>query len=134
MKILKYLLLILFLASASTYAQKYRFKTSSFMVSNKDKKGNWGEWSKPEKSKMIVLLDMESHRIVVYSEVIQLFTILGYDDPKTNDEGSLDTFHCVDNDGEKCILTIRTDNKSKQKQLYIREDSRVLVYNMKYIK
>ncbi len=83
MKIFKYLLLILFLASASTYAQKYRFKTSSFMVSNKDKKGNWGEWSKPEKSKMIVLLDMESHRIVVYSEVIQLFSIIKYGNQET---------------------------------------------------
>ena len=43
------------------------------MVSQKDNKGNWSDWSKLQKSEMTVLLDMESHRIVVYSEILQLF-------------------------------------------------------------
>ena len=43
MKSLKYILLFLFFASVTAYAQKYNFKTSGFMVSQKDKKGNYNE-------------------------------------------------------------------------------------------
>lgn len=102
MKIFKYFLLILFLASATTYAQKYRFKTSSFMVSNKDNKGNWSDWSKPQKSQMVVTLDMENHRIVVYSEVIQLFSIMKYGNQETKGDDDVVTFDCVDNNGVEC--------------------------------
>lgn len=131
MKIFKYLLLILFLASASTYAQKYRFKTSSFMVSNKDKKGNWGEWSKPEKSKMIVLLDMESHRIVVYSEVIQLFSIIKYGNQETKGDDDVVIFDCVDNNGVECVLSIYTRKKQgNRNQLYITYQDMIIAYNM----
>ncbi|WP_313807255.1 hypothetical protein [Flavobacterium sp.] len=127
------LLFVLFIGLNAS-AQTYRFETTGVSMSVKNARGVWSQYTDFKPAKIIITLDTSKDRIVVYSEVIQLFTILGYDDPKTNEDGSLDTFHCVDNDGEKCILTIRTDNKSKQKQLYIREDSRVLVYNMKYMK
>lgn len=132
MKILKYLLLFLFFASATTYAQKYRFKTSSFMVSNKDKKGKWSDWSKQQKSEMIVLLDMESHRIVVYSEVIQLFSIMKYGNQETKGDDDVVTFNCVDNNGVECTLSIYTRKKQgSRNQLYITYQDMIIAYNMK---
>lgn len=131
MKIFKYLLLILFFASATTYAQKYRFKTSSFMVSNKDNKGNWSDWSKPQKSEMVVTLDMESHRIVVYSEVIQLFSIMKYGNQENKGDDDVVTFNCVDNNGVECTLSIYTRKKQgNRNQLYITYQDMIIVYNM----
>ncbi|WP_333809703.1 hypothetical protein [Flavobacterium sp.] len=131
MKIFRYLLLIIFFASATTYAQKYRFKTSSFMVSNKDNKGKWGDWSKLQKSEMIVLLDMENHRIVVYSEVIQLFSIMKYGEQVAKGDDDVVTFNCVDNNGVECILSIYTRKKQgNRNQLYITYQDMIIAYNM----
>lgn len=131
MKILKYVMLFLFLVSTTAYAQKYRFKTSSFMVSNKDNKGNWSEWSKQQKSEMIVALDMESHRIVVYSEIIQLFSIMKYGNQETKGDDDVVTFNCVDNNGVECTLSIYTRKKQgSRNQLYITYQDMIIAYNM----
>lgn len=127
-------LLFLLFVGITASAQVYRFETTGVSMSVKNSKGVWSKYSDFKDTKIVITLDTNKDRIVVYSEVIQLYTILGYDDPKTNEQGSVDSFQCVNNDGEKCVLVIRTDKDSKQKQLYIKEDSRVLVYNMKYVK
>ena len=126
-------LLLLFIGLTAS-AQSYRFETSGVSMSIKNSKGKWSPYSDFKEAKIVVTLDTNKDRIVVYSEVIQLYTILGYDDPKTNEEGSIDTFQCVNVDGDKCVLAIRSQKGTDVKQLYIYEDSRVLVYNMKYVK
>jgi uncharacterized protein YdgA (DUF945 family) len=134
MKIFKYLLLFLFFASATSYAQKYNFKTSSFMVSQKDQKGNWSEWSKLQQSEMPVLLDMESHRIVIYSEVIQLFSIMKYGNQEEKENDDVVAFNCIDNNGVECLLTIYTRKKQgNRNQLYITYQDVIIAYNMKVI-
>jgi hypothetical protein len=131
MKIFKYLLLILFFASATTYAQKFNFKTSGYMVSQKDNKGKWSDWSKLQKSEMTVLLDMESHRIVVYSEVLQLFSIMKYGNQETIGDDDVVKFDCVDNNGVECTLAIYTrKNQGNRNQLYITYQDMIIVYNM----
>ncbi|MEW5677322.1 hypothetical protein ABGT15_13485 [Flavobacterium enshiense] len=127
-------LLFLLFVGINASAQTYRFETTGVSMSIKNSKGVWSPYTKFKDVNIVITLDTSKDRIVVYSEVIQLYTILGYDDSKTNEQGSIDSFQCVNNDGEKCVLVIRTDKDSKQKQLYIKEDSRVLVYNMKYVK
>lgn len=135
MKFLKNISLVFLLfIGLSASAQSYRFETSGVSMSVKNSKGQWSKYSDFKDAKIVVTLDTSKDRIVVYSEVVQLYTILGYDDPKTNEEGSVDTFQCVNVDGEKCVLAIRSIKGSDVKQLYIYEDSRVLIYNMKYVK
>lgn len=131
MKSLKYLLLFLFFASVTTYAQKFNFKTSGYMVSQRDNKGNWSDWSKLQKSEMTVLLDMESHRIVVYSEVLQLFSIMKYGNQETIGDDDVVTFNCVDNNGVECTLSIYTRKKQgNRNQLYITYQDMIIAYNM----
>ncbi len=131
MKSLKYILLFLFFASVTTYAQKYNFKTSGYMVSQKDNKGNWSEWSKLQKSEMTVLLDMESHRIVVYSEILQLFSIMKYGNQETIGDDDVVKFNCVDNNGVECVLAIYTRKKQGgRNQLYITYEDMIIAYNM----
>ena len=101
------------------------------MVSNKDNKGNWSDWSKQQKSEMIVALDMESHRIVVYSEIIQLFSIMKYGNQETKGDDDVVTFNCVDNNGVECTLSIYTRKKQgSRNQLYITYQDMIIAYNM----
>ncbi len=131
MKHLKSLLLFLFFVSTVSYAQKFNFKTSGYMVSQKDNKGNWSDWSKLQKSEMTVLLDMESHRIVVYSEVLQLFSIMKYGNQETIGDDDVVKFNCVDNNGVECVLTIYTRKKQGgRNQLYITYEDMIIAYNM----
>lgn len=131
MKHLKSLLLFLFFVSTVSYAQKFNFKTSGYMVSQKDNKGNWSDWSKLQKSEMTVLLDMESHRIVVYSEILQLFSIMKYGNQETLGDDDVVKFDCVDNNGVECTLAIYTRKKQGgRNQLYITYQDMIIAYNM----
>ena len=131
MKHLKYLLLFLFFVSTVSYAQKFNFKTSGYMVSQKDNKGNWSDWSKLQKTEMTVLLDMESHRIVVYSEILQLFSIMKYGNQETIGDDDVVKFDCVDNNGVECTLAIYTRKKQGgRNQLYITYQDMIIAYNM----
>lgn len=131
MKHLKSLLLFLFFVSTVSYAQKFNFKTSGYMVSQKDNKGNWSDWSKLQKSEMTVLLDMESHRIVVYSEILQLFSIMKYGNQETIGDDDVVKFDCVDNNGVECTLAIYTRKKQGgRNQLYITYQDMIIAYNM----
>ncbi|WP_320814011.1 hypothetical protein [Flavobacterium sp.] len=131
MKNIKYLFLVLFLSFSVAQAQQYRFKTTGFMVTEKTKFGVWSVWSKFQKSEMIVVLDADKDRIVVYSEALQLFNIVKYYDKKETKEGNVVSFLCVDNTGLECDISIFTrKDKNNLKQLYIYYDNRVVAYNM----
>lgn len=131
MKSIKYLFLVLFLSLSVAQAQQYRFKTTGFMVSEKTKFGEWSVWSKFQKSEMVVVLDADKDRIVVYSEVLQLFSIVKYYDQKETKEGNVVSFLCVDNSGIECDISIFTrKDKNNLKQLYVYYDNRVIAYNM----
>jgi hypothetical protein len=131
MKSIKYVCLFLFLSFSVVQAQQYRFKTTGFMVSEKTRFGEWSVWSKFQKSEMVVVLDTSKDRIVVYSEVLQLFNIVKYYDEKITNEGNVVSFLCIDNAGIECNVSIFTrKDKNNLKQLYIYYDDRVIVYNM----
>jgi hypothetical protein len=78
MKSLKYLLFFLFLFSFASHAQQFRFKTTALSVLEKDNKGKWGKWSKPEATELFVTLDYDKNKIVIYSREIQHYTIVEY--------------------------------------------------------
>ena len=77
---LKTIAILAFLALAmnQSYGQTYKFKTSGLSVMQKDQKGKWGKWSDLNLVNILVKLDTDKSRIVVYSEIIQLFEIIEY--------------------------------------------------------
>lgn len=131
-KIKTFLVLAFFsLGLSQSYAQTYTFKTSGLSVMQKDQKGKWGKWSDLDLVTILVKLDTDKSRIVVYSEVIQLFEILDYIPLEENENDSIYTFTCKDNNGEDCTLSIITRKKQdNRKQLYINYGNRIIVYNM----
>ena len=130
---IKIIIVLVFLGMGlhQSYSQTYKFKTSGFSVLEKDQKGKWGKWSDLNLVNILVKLDTDKSRIVVYSEIIQLFEIIDYIPLEENETDSVYTFTCKDNNGDDCTLSIITRKKQdNRKQLYINYDNRIIVYNI----
>lgn len=125
------ILLFLVLGLHSSYGQSYKFKTSGFSVLEKNEKGKWGKWSDLNLVNVLVSLDTNKSRIVVYSQIIQLFEIIEYQTTEENDTDIVYSFTCKDNEGVDCTVSIITRKKQEnRKQLYINYDNRIIVYNI----
>ncbi len=112
-------------------SQTYKFSTSSLSVLEKDQKGKWGRWSDLKLVTILVSLDTDKSRIVVNSEIIQLFEIIEYQPLEENETDSVYSFTCKDNNGEDCTLSIITRKKQdNRKQLYINYEDRIILYNI----
>ncbi len=130
---IKIILLLAFLGLGlhQSFGQTYKFSTSSLSVLGKDQKGNWGKWSDLDLVNILVKLDTDKNRIVVYSEAIQVFEIIDYIPLEENEADSIYSFTCKDNNGEDCTLSIITRKKQdNRKQLYINYDNRIILYNI----
>jgi hypothetical protein len=126
-----FLLLFLFSGIQQIYSQDYRFKTSGLSVLEKNENGKWGKWSDLNLVNILVTLDTKKNRIVIYSEIIQLFNIVEYQNQEENDTDIVYTFTCKDTNGYDCTLSIITRKKQgNRKQLYINYDNRIIVYNI----
>ncbi len=125
------LLIFLVLGLHQSCGQTYKFSTSGFSVLEKNRKGDWGNWSDLTLAKMMVKLDTDKSRIVVYSEVIQVFEIVEYHPAEENETDLVYAFTCIDNNGEDCTLSIITrKNQDNRKQLYINYGDRIILYNI----
>ncbi len=130
---IKILIILAFLGLGlnQSYGQTYKFKTSGLSVMEKDGKGKWGKWSDLNLVNILVKLDTDKSRIVVYSEAIQVFEIIEYIPLEENEADSIYSFTCKDNNGEDCTLSIITRKKQdNRKQLYINYDNRIILYNI----
>jgi hypothetical protein len=100
-------------------------------VLEKNERGKWGEWSNLDLVNLSVILDTDKHRIVVYSQEIQLFNIIEYIEREENDTDIVYSFLCKDNNGTDCKISIITRKKQDyRKQLYINYDNQIVVYNI----
>lgn len=130
---IKLILILVFFALGvrQSHCQSYKFKTSGLSVMQKDQKGNWGKWSDLNLVNILVKLDTDKSRIVVYSEIIQLFNIIDYIPLEENENDSIYSFTCKDQNGIDCTLSIITRKKQdNRKQLYINYKDRIILYNI----
>ena len=125
------ILFFLGLGLQQSYSQSYKFKTSGFSVLEKNERGKWGKWSDLSLVNILVSLDTNKDRIVIYSQAIQLFEIIDYQTKEENDTDIVYSFTCKDNNGEDCTLSIITRKKQEnRKQLYVNYENRIIVYNI----
>ena len=125
------ILLFLILGLQQSYSQTYKFKTSGFSVLEKNEKGKWKQWTDLNLVNILVTLDTNKSRIVVYSQIIQLFEIVEYQPIEENDSDIVYSFTCKDNEGVDCTVSIVTRKKQdNRKQLYINYGNRIILYNI----
>jgi len=133
---LKTLIIVLMLAAGlQASAQVYRFKTTGFSVLEKNEKGKWGNWSDLQKTELIITLDTNKNRIIVYSQEIQLYRILTYQPEEENENDLIYGFSCVDEEGNPFTISIITRKKQgNRKQMYINQKDVILMYNIENYK
>lgn len=133
MKKIKLIIVFLFLAFGlqKMNAQVYKFVATGFSVLEKDEKDNWGKWSDYQTTNIIISLDLDKRRIVVYSKEIQLYNIESFDKKIENDDDLIFPFSCKDIDNEPFTISFITRKKQDfRKQLYINQKDVILVYNI----
>ena len=131
MKFAKFIIVILVLLSFSGYAQQFRFKTTQMTVLEKDNKNKWGKWSKPEKTAMVVTLDYDKNKIVIYSREIQHYTIVEYLDKEVTKQDEINAYLCKNQLGTpvKIAFITRIDQGNKP-QLYVYFKDFVFCYDI----
>jgi hypothetical protein len=127
-----FLLLVLF-AVASAKSQTYKFVATGFSVMERNSNGEWGNWSDLQDTKLIISLDTDKNRFLIYSQEIQWYDILAYQKEEETDENIISPFSCKDEDGYAVNLSIiKRKNQGNRKQLYITRKNFVLVYNIEH--
>jgi hypothetical protein len=128
---LSILLLFLGVGLQQAYSQFYKFKTSGVSVLEKNENDKWGKWSDLALVNVVVSLDTNKSRIVIYSQIIQLFEIIAYQQTEENESDVVYSFTCKDNNGDDCTLSIITrKQQDNRKQLYINYGNRIILYNI----
>ena len=133
MKIIKilFLFLIFSLGIQKTLSQTYKFEATGFSVLEKDTKGSWGSWSELKPVNIVITLDTNKNRIVVYSKEIQLYEIQNYEEKQDSETDEIYPFACKDIDGEPFTISIIIrKNQGNRKQLYINQKNVIIVYNI----
>lgn len=133
MKMIKIVLLLLFtvIGIQKMEAQVYKFEATGFSVLEKTPKGTWGQWSELQPLNIVITLDTEKNRIVVYSKEVQLYEIQNYEKKQENEEDLIYPFSCSDIDGQPFKISIITRKKQdNRKQLYINQKNVIVVYNI----
>ena len=130
---LKHLLFAFFLVFGlqQSNAQVTKFMTTTYSVCEKVPSGKWGKWSKPEKVGIVISLDEKKNRIVVYSQEVQVYEIVKYEDIVENADDLTYSFSCSDMDGMPFTISIITRKKQANRmQLYINQKDVILLYNI----
>jgi hypothetical protein len=118
----------LILASLIGNAQVYRLRSEALAVSTTDKYNNWSPWTDWEQASVLIVIDVNSDEIDIYSKEEQHFSIISTE--KTSDGIEM---QCVDKDGVRCRIDmeILTNDQKKYTHLYIRYSNVSIVYQIK---
>ena len=126
-----YCLLLFFVALFQVQSQTYKFVASGFSVMERNEKGEWGKWSDLNETSLIISLDTTKNRFIIYSQEVQLYDILSYEEKEENETDLIYPFTCKDDDGVPFTLSIITrKSQNNRKQLYLNQKNFIVVYNI----
>lgn len=120
MKFFKYFVLLLLFSGVFVSAQSFRFKTSTISILEKDRYGKWKKWSTPKPTEVIVTLDYDKNKIVIYSTEIQYYKIVEYLGKEISETDEINSYLCKNPKGiaVKISFFVRKDKNNKT-QLYV---------------
>ena len=128
---LKFTIVFFFLSLLMAEAQTYKFMATGLSVMEKNERGEWGKWSDLKETSLIISLDTNKNRFILYSQEIQLYEIVSYQEQEENENDLIYPFTCRDDDGVPFTLSIITrKNQNNRKQLYINHKDFIVVYNI----
>lgn len=135
MRILRYFVFLFLIASASVFAQQFKFKTTSLTVLERGGRMNeWGKWSEPEPTQLFISLDFDKDKIVVYSRDIQHYRIIEALPKQVTKDDEINSYLCKNQFGEKAKLSfIVRKNEKNRTQLYIYFTDIIFCYDIEEV-
>ncbi|MFY7665559.1 hypothetical protein [Flavobacterium sp.] len=127
----KFCLLFLLCLPTLLQAQVYRFKATSFSITERLDNDSWSDWTPFEESTVVITLDGKKERITIASKEIQVFEIMEYAEKIETDEDIIIGFRCANLDGAQVEIDIITRKKqNNRKQIYVNYSDVRYVYNV----
>lgn len=124
------LLLMALCVSVMVSAEVFKFQATSISSKYFNEYGYWSEWSEWENCNILVVINSSAERINIYSSVPQEYDIYdSHDVSYDNDGGQTATFNCIDADGLRCDIRLRSQSDG-QIQLYVDYNNFMFVYNI----
>lgn len=128
-KVFTVCLFVLMFATAS--AQTHKFISSGFTVKERNSRGQWGLWSDFQKSSVVISLDTDKDRIIIYSQELQHYKIVSYHEKVENESDLVYGFSCTDDNGVPFVISIITrKTQGNRKQMYINHKNVIVAYNI----
>lgn len=117
------------LCSLTASAKTINFRTTSYTYKTNNGYG-WSEWSKTEKSNMLLTIDFDTDLITIYSPKMQIYKVTSAQDGYYDEDGDfIVRFKFFDQDGDMGTMDLiqRVSGKS---EIYIRFSNIMWVYSV----
>lgn len=122
--------LILIFCTLGIFAQSnvIWFRTTEFSWKYKEY-GVWSDWTDWEDSNIKVKFDLNKDQIIIYSPTIQVYTVLGIEEPPYDSSGQQVKYRVIDQDYDRGHIRLRIENNGNS-QIYIDFADLKWVYNV----
>lgn len=112
------IVMVLSLITISASAEVLRFKTKAYSQREYTYRG-WSDWSNWEKSDILIIMDLNTDIVTIFSPRIQKYYIYGYSEPYYDHMARCIDYNFYDQDGDNgtMSLVVKPDGQS---EIYIR--------------
>lgn len=120
------------LATLSTSAQVYKFKTTSFSEKELVSGTKWSDWTTWEELSVLITIDHIEQRIKIYTEEIHSFDYIDSETPKAGSTNDLFIIYtCIDDYGDTCKIRLeRLAARNNQIFISIIYDEYIIAYSV----
>ena len=125
--------LIMLCSSLTANAEVLKLRSTEYSYKYQYDSGYWSDWSAWESTSVLIVINLSTERVTIYSELKQEYDIYNSSDTEYKSDGSeIITLSCVDADGIQCEMRIRKQSDG-QVQLYVDYADISWVYNVQFI-
>lgn len=119
-KLRSVLLIILLLISIASYSQSLSYRTTAFTCNIYNSSTlRWSGWNEWESSDMLLVIDIDTDIVTIYSPVIQVYRIYKFEKNYYDSDGDLNmVFRFIDQDNDLGILRLM-QRVSGESEVYI---------------
>lgn len=118
---------VLLILSTICFGQKSQMKTE-YVKYRQNKGGYWTEWSELKKTSVVVTINADEQRIIVYSNPQETYKILDFKPTQYIDDSLVQDYYCVDSSGKRCTITL-VISKSENAIINLRYNNWQYIYS-----
>jgi hypothetical protein len=129
------LAILLLIFTSSAFGQVYKMRSTSLSSKYKINNYRWSDWSEAEEASILMTIDMNKDRIIIYSKETQIYDIAEYEGKTTDDDGDdFISYYCVNEEGITCRVRLaKLNSQNGRNQIYIDFSDFRFVYNVYYL-